>query len=177
VQSVGAKAGAYLGSWGSWAAEKKKGWGRGNASQQVPKREIVVEKEVIRPRTQDSFEEAIFDAELAAKHTVDGVITKIEIPMSPPAGEEENRRSRQFPASKPTTASEPDFEYARPTLPARPVIDVDHNSEDKLNGGASKLQIHDAEPNVWASSSTEDAATVAKRKGDISDATGTPISP
>lgn len=177
VQSVGAKAGAYLGSWGSWAAEKKKGWGRGNSSQQVPKREIVVEKEVIRPRTQDSFEEAIFDAELAAKHTVDGVITKIEIPMSPPPGEEENRRSRQFPASKPTTDPEPDAEGARPTLPVRPVVDEDSKSNDKLNGGVSKLQIHDVEPNVWASSSTEDAATVAKRRGDISDATGTPISP
>ncbi|KAF4551940.1 putative late secretory pathway protein AVL9 [Elsinoe fawcettii] len=34
VQAAGAKAGAYLSSWGSWAAEKRKtGWGKGAAAQ------------------------------------------------------------------------------------------------------------------------------------------------
>lgn len=88
VQSVGSKAGAYIGSWASWAGEKRKvGWGRSSSSTNtasakaytkertsLPTREIVSEKvsrpasnppkphDENRPSTQESFQGSIFDA-------------------------------------------------------------------------------------------------------------------
>ncbi|KAI9736110.1 MAG: late secretory pathway protein avl9 [Claussenomyces sp. TS43310] len=89
VQSVGSKAGAYMSSWASWAGEKRKvGWGRSSSSatsptsksnpwarMSIPPKEIVSEKtsveiasapstlETPRPRTQESYQESIFDAD------------------------------------------------------------------------------------------------------------------
>jgi hypothetical protein len=90
AQSVGSKAGAYMSSWGSWASEKRKtGWGRSSSSTQAKHalkeqdftpREILAEKprvaavlpavsapvtsgESRRPRTQESYNESIFDAD------------------------------------------------------------------------------------------------------------------
>lgn len=72
VASVGSKAGAYLGSWASWAGEKRKhGWGKGgkekaNKDTQIknldekPKTPVVSHQ---RSQTQESFEESIFDAD------------------------------------------------------------------------------------------------------------------
>lgn len=84
VQSVGSKAGAYIGSWGSWVGEKRKsGWGRSASSSQtsatsttsrkekenftMPIRELKSEKatpiqDTERPKTQESYNEQIFDA-------------------------------------------------------------------------------------------------------------------
>lgn len=102
VQSVGSKAGAYLGSWGTWVGEKRKtGWGRstsGNQTQQVVHKKdntlpLRNEKEVVR----QSFEGAIFDAELHAKHVGDGQITKVEIPLgSPPLSDDGRKRASRF---------------------------------------------------------------------------------
>ncbi|KAI9054980.1 hypothetical protein LZ554_002123 [Drepanopeziza brunnea f. sp. 'monogermtubi'] len=76
VQSVGSKAGAYIGSWGTWVGEKRKtGWGRGpstTASAHVPTQNPAKEKTVKensllgedgRPKTGESYEESLFDAE------------------------------------------------------------------------------------------------------------------
>jgi hypothetical protein len=89
VQSVGSKAGAYIGSWGTWMGEKRKvGWGRSSAAQtatlrkenmNMPMRPIRNEKaanmampvqpvDSRRPQTQESFEENLFDAEANAGH-------------------------------------------------------------------------------------------------------------
>ena len=87
VQSVGSKAGAYIGSWGTWMGEKRKGgWGRSSSAAQtatlrkenmnLPIRPIRSEKAVdmvtpmspkesARPKTQESYEENLFDAEAA----------------------------------------------------------------------------------------------------------------
>ena len=86
VQSVGSKAGAYIGSWGTWMGEKRKGgWGRSSSASQtatlknqntnVPIRPARNEKlanvvtpiktEESRPKTQESYEENIFDADAA----------------------------------------------------------------------------------------------------------------
>ncbi|TVY68964.1 Late secretory pathway protein AVL9 [Lachnellula suecica] len=90
VQSVGSKAGAYIGSWGTWMGEKRKtGWGVGRSSSSSglqkgkdtstsPPRPVYrneksapvispIQKENDRPKTQESFQESIFDAE--ANHT------------------------------------------------------------------------------------------------------------
>ena len=91
VQSVGSKAGAYIGSWGTWMGEKRKvGWGRSASASHtaalkrenvsnVPMRPIRNEKvaNVVtpiksedsgRPKTQESYEENLFDAETNAGH-------------------------------------------------------------------------------------------------------------
>lgn len=69
VASVGSKAGAYLGSWASWAGEKRKsGWGRGSKEKEsLQAKNLDTEKPTTdheRPTTQESFEESIFDADL-----------------------------------------------------------------------------------------------------------------
>jgi len=84
VQSVGSKAGAYLGSWGTWMGEKRKtGWGRSPSGSgansrrekeniQLPVPNLRTEKspepvpEPVRPKTQESYEENLFDAEAGA---------------------------------------------------------------------------------------------------------------
>jgi hypothetical protein len=82
VQSVGSKAGAYLGSWGTWMGEKKAGWGSSRSSQSknstkenypTPPGSARNEKSIDssrastkdddRPRTQESYQENLFDAE------------------------------------------------------------------------------------------------------------------
>jgi hypothetical protein len=87
VQSVGSKAGAYIGSWGTWMGEKRKvGWGRSSTASQaatlkkenmhLPMRSVRNEKapnvvtpiksdNTARPQTQESYEENLFDAEAA----------------------------------------------------------------------------------------------------------------
>ncbi|PQE31286.1 transporter avl9 protein [Rutstroemia sp. NJR-2017a WRK4] len=93
VQSVGSKAGAYIGSWGAWVGEKRKsGWGRSSSSSSVTnggnsKRNSTAtlnlkenslpksagEEKVRSPRDslvsprKKSFEESIFDSEVEAE--------------------------------------------------------------------------------------------------------------
>jgi hypothetical protein len=87
VQSVGSKAGAYIGSWGTWMGEKRKtGWGRSTSTTQtqrkekenivLPVRQVRDEKrppvvtpdsmrklDESRPKTQESYEESLFDVD------------------------------------------------------------------------------------------------------------------
>ena len=83
AQSVGSKAGAYIGSWGTWMGEKRKtGWGRsasGNHTTTIKKEQMIPirnitpvkltetatspEEKAHRPK---SYEENIFDAEMNA---------------------------------------------------------------------------------------------------------------
>lgn len=73
VASVGSKAGAYFGSWASWAGEKRKnGWASKNAKVK-PEKDIPVRgmeeqnakppTDDDRPKTQESYGESIFDAD------------------------------------------------------------------------------------------------------------------
>ncbi|KAG0649286.1 Late secretory pathway [Hyphodiscus hymeniophilus] len=92
VQSVGSKAGAYIGSWGTWMGEKRKvGWGRNSSAGQantlkkenlnLPTRSVRDEKvasvvtpivaQDTRPKTQESYEESLFDAETAGHASAD----------------------------------------------------------------------------------------------------------
>lgn len=92
VQSVGSKAGAYIGSWGIWMGEKRKvGWGRSPVTHALtPKKEnatLVMRQgrnekvtaangmtpttkisESGRPKSHESYEESLFDAEADAGH-------------------------------------------------------------------------------------------------------------
>jgi hypothetical protein len=85
VQSVGSKAGAYIGSWGTWMGEKRRvGWGRSSSSNQaaalkrenvdLPIRTVRSEKatnvvrsikteDTARMKTQESYEQNLFDAD------------------------------------------------------------------------------------------------------------------
>ena len=97
VQSVGSKAGAYIGSWGTWMGERRKtGWGRSSSSTQtqqrkekeniiLPVRQVRDEKlppvvtpdsmrksDESRPKTQESYEESLFDADAAHSHPSPG---------------------------------------------------------------------------------------------------------
>lgn len=66
VQSVSSKAGAYIGSWGTWMGEKRKtGWGSKTPVQAPP---IPARKENLpalpeRPKTNESYKESLFDAD------------------------------------------------------------------------------------------------------------------
>ena len=100
VQSVGSKAGAYIGSWGTWMGEKRKtGWGRstsGSTPNSRKEKENVAYPAVrsmrtekspepipdpVRPRTQESYEENLFDAEAGAGHSL--VFKKADVHPSP----------------------------------------------------------------------------------------------
>lgn len=78
VQSVGSKAGAYIGSWGTWVGEKRKtGWGRSASGTTPQKKENSlpalpprpIEKDPAlrpsedRPKTNESYKESLFDAD------------------------------------------------------------------------------------------------------------------
>jgi hypothetical protein len=81
VQSVGSKAGAYLGSWGAWVGEKRKtGWGRSSpqppwvAKKEKENASILVRSSPVMPATMDrerpkSYNESLFDAEVADEPT------------------------------------------------------------------------------------------------------------
>ena len=91
MQSVGSKAGAYIGSWGTWMGEKRKvGWGRSASASHaaalrkenvtnMPLRPVRSEKaaNVVTsiksedsgvPKTRASYEENLFDAEANSGH-------------------------------------------------------------------------------------------------------------
>ncbi|RDL35715.1 Uncharacterized protein BP5553_06327 [Venustampulla echinocandica] len=101
VQSVGSKAGAYIGSWGTWMGEKRKGgWGvgRNNSTQQrvkekektaLPPQSARIEKSIDykvpvtkveeRPNTQGSFKESIFDAETPERNGDAHEVKKVDV--------------------------------------------------------------------------------------------------
>jgi hypothetical protein len=101
VQSVGSKAGAYIGSWGTWMGEKRKtGWGRSASGSSpnprkekenvaLPVRNVRIEKspdpvpEPVRPKTQESYEENLFDAEAGAGRSSPGLKKSEALPPHP----------------------------------------------------------------------------------------------
>ena len=105
VASVGSKAGAYIGSWGTWMGEKRKtGWGRSASGSHAIRRKEnvalpvrpVTEKSTEmamhsksddsgRPKTQESFEESLFDAEAHGNHHTEQGVTKAEAPAPHPS--------------------------------------------------------------------------------------------
>lgn len=122
VQSVGSKAGAYMSSWATWAGEKRKvGWGRSSSASQTatlknkknahmslpPRTEKALPitptrfSESERPKTQESFQESIFDADAnAGRGSSEGVqknnaitpatdtdLSPAQPPATPPAHE------------------------------------------------------------------------------------------
>lgn len=120
VQSVGSKAGAYIGSWGTWMGEKRKtGWGRSTSSSTpnprkekenvaLPVRNVRVEKPPepvpasVRPRTRESYEENLFDAEAGAGHSSP---RKSEV-VHPPPHPSKFHESIDEPVAVPSVASD-----------------------------------------------------------------------
>jgi hypothetical protein len=108
VQSVGSKAGAYIGSWGTWMGEKRKtGWGRSTSATQtqrkekenimLPVRQVRDEKlppvvtsdsmrksDESRPKTQESYEESLFDADAGHSHQSHGKAQDLPQPHAQP---------------------------------------------------------------------------------------------
>lgn len=139
VQSVGSKAGAYIGSWGTWMGEKRKtGWGRSSSSTGIqkgkedttsPPRSISYRNEKPatvfnpideRPNTQESFEESIFDAESnhAPSHSVE--VKKENVVSTHPSKfhEEINEDSKPVPAPAPIVSEE--AKKWEETIPKKP---------------------------------------------------------
>ncbi|PBP24745.1 hypothetical protein BUE80_DR004302 [Diplocarpon rosae] len=111
VQSVGSKAGAYIGSWGTWVGEKRKtGWGRNptstGAGQRKEKEKLIVGADVgesvqkepgadSRPKTTNSYEESLFDAE----QDITPHITPREVTRKPVSSPPSPRKSISHPAA------------------------------------------------------------------------------
>lgn len=80
-QTVGSKAGSYIGSWSTWMGEKRKtGWGRGASSQPAKEKENVSpgpstevtpkpSVETSRLKRHESYQESIFDADSHDRRT------------------------------------------------------------------------------------------------------------
>lgn len=117
VQSVGSKAGAYIGSWGTWVGEKRKtGWGRSASGTTTQKKENSptlpprpIEKDPAlrpsedRPKTNESYKESLFDA--------DGVPSSKKAPVHHypvPSRFHEAVDEDEEPATKPAPATEPE---------------------------------------------------------------------
>jgi len=118
VQSVGSKAGAYIGSWGTWMGEKRKtGWGRSTSATQtqrkekenimLPVRQVRDEKlppvvtpdsmrksDESRPKTQESYEESLFDADAGHSHPSPG--KKEDIPQPHPQSQSQHSMVSKF---------------------------------------------------------------------------------
>jgi hypothetical protein len=118
VQSVGSKAGAYIGSWGTWMGEKRKtGWGRSTSATQtqrkeketimLPVRQVRDEKlppvvmpdstrksDRPRPKTQESYEESLFDADAGHSHPSPG--KKEDIPQPQPHPQSQHNVASKF---------------------------------------------------------------------------------
>lgn len=95
VQSVGSKAGAYIGSWGAWMGEKRKtGWGRGpsttGAGAQLLRKENAAEKLGAvdeKPKTAaaaSSYEGSLFDADLVLAPRDITPATSVSLPTTAP---------------------------------------------------------------------------------------------
>ncbi|TVY13048.1 Late secretory pathway protein AVL9 [Lachnellula arida] len=154
VQSVGSKAGAYIGSWGTWVGEKRKsGWGRNSTSGMQKGKEgwtspppptsyrneksaALINPVDNRPNTQDSFKESIFDADSnhhTPSHSVE--IKKediVPIPHHPKFHEEDMD-------DEPVTPSEEATKWAE-TIPKKP------DAADRSNAVAEAVEDATATP-------------------------------
>ena len=157
VQSVGSKAGAYIGSWGTWMGEKRKtGWGRSNSASthsrkekenaSSPIRSFRAEKppeqvsQPARPWSQESYEENLFDAEAGAGHPSPG-------PKKSPAA---------HPASHPSKFHESIDEQV-----AVPPAAVDEAAASSKKWEESSPKKEDADRRARAVAEAVEAATAA----------------
>lgn len=197
VQSVGSKAGAYIGSWGTWMGEKRKtGWGAKAAAPppqnnfkenypSPPRNEKFTEfsrpiaKSDGRPKTQESYQESIFDAEANghthnAKPLVKSPHRNSNAPHpsrfheqmddSPrPVSKEAPKRKELKPASVDTSSAEPSSKEA-PKITRKVVPEPIESEESKAWGEELPSKID----------ATERTNAVAEA---VEDATATPISP
>ena len=138
VASVGSKAGAYIGSWGTWMGEKRKtGWGRsGSGSPTTARKENVAlpaqaateksakmvmpitPEESVRPKTQESYEESLFDAETVGNRQAEHGATQVEAPAPHPSKFHEDLNSTSVAA--PVVAVEPAIESPEKSVDAAP---------------------------------------------------------
>ena len=166
VQSVGSKAGAYIGSWGTWMGEKRKvGWGRSSAASHsatlkkenmnVPMRPVRNEKaanvvtpikpdESGRPKTQESYEENLFDAETNAGHASRNEVKKVNNahPYATPSKFHEDiddGPSKAIPEAAAGTVSESSKKWVGNTAPK---VDTKTNS----NAVAEEVEAATATP-------------------------------
>lgn len=126
VQSVGSKAGAYIGSWGTWMGEKRKtGWGRSSSTSAAQRKE----KENVstlpirqlgsgdekkrpepiktndRPKTMESYEESLFDAEHTSPPKNLDATSSVKRKSVPPPPDSSPRKSTSKPQPSPRAPS------------------------------------------------------------------------
>lgn len=168
VVSVGSKAGAYLGSWGTWMGEKKAGWG---TKATTPKKENYptppnsarnekstdaarASKDDDRPRTQESYQESLFDAEAVEAN---GGAPGVREIVSPSRNQHPTRFHEEL-----------DSEVSSPKSAVPPQILI-------------PPAVVAPESSQWAEVSLGVEKDLEKRDGDVAkavrDATSTPISP
>ncbi|KAH9221335.1 transport protein Avl9-domain-containing protein [Leptodontidium sp. 2 PMI_412] len=123
VQSVGSKAGAYIGSWGTWMGEKRKtGWGRSPSTSAAQRKEKEKEnahapalpirslggdekkrpepiktdaRDRDRPNTMESYEESLFDAEHPTSSPPKNLDAVKRKSVPPPPSSQPERSPRQ----------------------------------------------------------------------------------
>jgi hypothetical protein len=186
AQSVGSKAGAYLGSWGTWMGEKKAGWGAPRStlpknshkeSYPTPPSSTRNEKSMDssrpstkdddRPRTQESYRENLFDAEAMEAN---GGSPGVKEVLSPTRSEHPSRFHEELKSpiagkSEQSNKSNGLVEEATPTIrTVQPDAVVAPESSQWAETLPSQEKVdHDAR-----------SGAVAKA---VQDATATPISP
>jgi hypothetical protein len=145
VQSVGSKAGAYIGSWGAWMGEKRKaGWGVGRSTSSsgmqkgkenspsplpIPYRNeksaaVInpIDKVDERPKTQESFEESIFDAESNHAHSHSVEVKKADVvsPTLHPSKFHEEMEEEKPKAATPNPILAEELKKWEETIPKKP---------------------------------------------------------
>lgn len=202
-QTVSSKAGAYIGSWGAWMGEKRKvGWGRTvstnsikNEKDSAPSTPVRVSNEkpgtevtpatsidTVRPSTQESYQENIFDAEAnsqskrtsrtdvaevhadnAVPSTFHQVVDELPVKTQPQAPHD------AAPIPEPTTEPEPATEAA-----LEPSVSAARDSEPASHTGWTA----DSTPVIGAEKDAKSAEDVAEAVAEAVKAAATsPVSP
>ncbi|KAK0129131.1 late secretory pathway protein avl9 [Cadophora gregata] len=185
VQSVGSKAGAYIGSWGTWMGEKRKtGWGRSPSTSAAQRKE----KETVstlpirqlgtagekkrpepiktddRPKTMESYEESLFDAEhTSPPKNFDATASSVKRKSVPPPPETSPRKSISKPHPSPRAASK-FHEEMDDNGPAAAPVNEEHQVWGEERKGKEETE----------GERRERSSAVA---GAVVEATKTPISP
>ena len=121
VQSVGSKAGAYIGSWGTWMGEKRKaGWGR-SSSTSSKKESPVLNKQIRHEKPRKSLEGSLFDADIQSDTSSTKVISPRQQVMSPepmfsPRGEGKSGPESVSEASSRKSEEESEEEKTKKTV-------------------------------------------------------------
>ncbi|KAK6585106.1 hypothetical protein PZA11_001833 [Diplocarpon coronariae] len=153
VQSVGSKAGAYIGSWGTWVGEKRRaGWGRNPTTTGAAQRK---EKEKegtgagiesgadLRPLTIERYEESLFDAE----HD----ITPRDVTRKPVGSPPSPRKSTSRPAVCPDAVPRPISPPAAPSTKPAGANPLSRFHEEVDDGAGPGPPARSEEQRVWGS--------------------------